>query len=540
MRRYSIFIVLVLFSVVQYSIFAGGNRETPTRNNVYFNTGSLYSTEYNEGSVNFGVGYEGAIGNYFSLGVQLGSIIAGEDLVYTELLIRPRVYFGSALEKFFIGGNFGGYFGTDYSDYITCLETGYKFVFGSNSSGFSLEPSIGYEFITGLININFSFGYAFGGGNEKPKPTPQPVYVPPAPTVKDGIYIGIIVFGPDAEDITGGVPVYLDQQGQGMAMLNRLLETKYQRTTSIGTALFYSAHLALANMKKAETRIPRNDLANVTLLTFTDGLDVSSTGLSLNPINDPGNINRLDFAGGQIKPYMDFVKGEINNRKINGTSITARVVAVQGDDISDITAFSTALRSLATNNSFVRDNINMASLNREFQTIANEIVNSWTQSTFTMVTPEYAPGTKVRMVFGNETGQNAYYYIDGEVTVRNREYYLTNISYGGGIYSSVPLGGEIKGKTGNRSVSYEFSHFTGYNLNNAYVTQWLITAGNNVWQKNSEYDSAGASQRKVEKHNALIYLVLDRSSSIAPNDVPRVQQAAKDFIKILYDTYWRN
>jgi len=558
MRRYSIFLILVMTFVVQWSLFAGGNRETPTRHNIYGSIGQSISNEVS--FFNQGAGYEGAIGKSFSLGGYLGFLTTDG----WELLLKPRFYFGqSSLENFFIGANLGYssisynnnnnydpyydpyysyYDNSDYGEeggFVAGLNIGYKFVFGSNSTGFSLEPSIGYDFLPGRINIGLALGFAFGG-NARAEPAPQPAVIPSA--VKDGIYIGIIVFGPDAEDITGGNPVYLDQQGQGMTSLNRLLDTKYQRTTSIGTALFYSAHLALANMKKAESKIPKNDLANVTLFTFTDGLDVSSTGLSLPAITDPGNVNRLEFAGGPIRPYMDFVKGQIDNRKINGTPISAHIVAVQGDDITDVTAFRGALRSLATNDTpkYVRDDIDMSRLNVVFQEIASGIVNSWTQTSFTMITPEYANGTRVRMTFGPENAQNARFYIDGEVTVRNRQYYLTNINYGGGINSSVLQGGEIRGEIKNRSVHYNFPQFAGYNLNNATIRQWLITAGNNVWQINSEYNSAGASQLNVEKHNAFIYLVLDRSSSIAPADVPKVQQAAKDFIKILQDVYWRN
>jgi hypothetical protein len=550
-----------LIFVTQGVLFAGGNRESPTKNNVYTSLGPSIFTETETSFFNWSVGYEGAIGSSFALGANLGLLVSGDVGFGVEFLLKPRFYFGSSLEKFFLGGNLGYYsistyysntvydppYGypsidsgyTDEGGFVAGVNAGYKFVFGSRSAGFSLEPSIGYDFIPSRINIGLALGFAFGG-NARQEPAPRPVPVAAPSSVRDGIYVGIIVFGPDSEDITGGNPVYLDQQGQGMATLNNLLETRYQRTTSIGTALFYSAHLALANMKAAESKIPRRDLASVTLFTFTDGLDVSSTGLSLPTINDPGNVGRPDFAGGPIKPYMDFVKGEIDNRKINGTSITGRIVAVQGDDITDITAFRSALRSLATGERYVRDDINMARLNDVFQETANGIVNAWTQTSFTMITPEYAAGTRVRMVFGGGNAQNARFYIDGEVTVRNRQYYLTNISYGGGISSSVPQGGEIRGKMGGNRVEYLFPQITGENQGNSGPSQWLITPGSNVWQINSEYNSAGASQRNVEKHNALIYLVLDRSSSIASADVPRVQQAAKNFIRILHDVYWQN
>jgi len=558
MKRNRIFLFMALVCISQIALFAGGDKESPTRHHLYgkLEPGFILTDEI--GSFGMGAGYEGAIGQSFSLGGYAGMLIDDEGDIGGNLLLKPRFYFGkSSLEKFFIGANVGvsiaekfvenetyyGYSSFDSSYYATetlfsaGLETGYKFVFGSGSLGFSFEPAIGYDFILDRLYFGLSLGYAFGGGQSKPRPVPAPAPVAPS-AVKDGIYVGIITFGPDAQDITGGNPIHLDEQGQGLAQLTSLLN-RYQRENTIGTALFYSAHLALANMKKAESRIPQNDLANVTLFTFTDGLDVSSTGLSLPAINDPGNTGKLDFAGGDIRPYMNFVKGEIDNRKINGTGITARVVAVQGDDITDVTAFRGALRSLATSGAYVKDNINMSELNGVFGEIANDIVNAWTQTSFTMITPEVGTGTRMRMVFGTESAENARYYIEGEVTVRNREYYLTNVRYGGGLGSSVPSGGEIKGTIDRRSVHYNFSGFTGYDLSNAKISQWLITSGSNVWQINSEYNSAGASRRNIQRHNALVYLVLDRSSSIKPEDVPKVQQAAKNFIQILQNTYWQ-
>jgi len=555
MRRNIVFLILVTTFVTNWSLFAGGSRETPTRNNFYASLGqSMYTDE--RSFFTSGAGYEGAIGKSFSIGAYLG--LASGNGLNGELLVKPRFYFGqSSLEKFFIGANLGysSFLDFDSQDYDTSdnggefvagLNAGYKFVFGSRSAGFSLEPFIGYDFLPGRINFGLSLGFAFGG-NARQEPAPRPVTAPVAApsAVKDGIYIGIIVFGPEAEDITDGTPVYLDQQGEGMAKLNRLLETKYQRTTSIGTALFYSAHLALANMKLAESKIPRRDLANVTLFTFTDGWDVSSAGRSLPAINDPGNVNSLVFKQKPINLYRDFVKGEIDNRKINGQSITGRIVAVKGDDVTDYEAFKDALRYLASDptEKFVREEREMDGLNGVFRGIADEIVNAWTQTSFTIITPEFPPETRVRMTFAPENArnpQNARYYIEGEVTVRNGQDYLTNIRYGGGIRSNVPQGGEIRGTSGKSSVSYNFPIFEGYPLNNANIKQWYILAGNRIWQENSEYNSAGASQRNVEKHNALIYLVLDRSSSIKTTDVPKVQLAAKEFIGILQNTYWQN
>jgi hypothetical protein len=166
------------------------------------------------------------------------------------------------------------------------LNLGYKYVFRNRFfKGLSLEPSIGFDygvfFNAPTFNMGLSVGYAWGG-----RTVQEPVTRIP-PRVRDGIYVGIIVFGPTAEDITGGRPIYLDRQG--LDNLFRLIDTRYvgRRREEIGTALFYSIHMALANMKRAEPNLPRT-LESATIVTFTDGLDVSSTGINLPNISDPG------------------------------------------------------------------------------------------------------------------------------------------------------------------------------------------------------------------------------------------------------------
>jgi hypothetical protein len=302
-------------------------------------------------------------------------------------------------------------------------------------------------------------------------------------------------------------------------------------------------------MKTAESRLPK-DLKSVTMITFTDGLDVSSTGLSLPDIRDPGNPGRMQFAGEDLRTYQEFVKREIDSRRINGTGIDAYIAAVPGDDVTDIPAFNNALSSLASSGTAFRPVVgnNMRELNTMFSRIANTIVDDWTETSFTMITPEYARGTRIRMTFGGETtaqqAQNASLYVEGELIIQNREYYLTDIRYGGDMRSNA--GDQIKGKTERGRIIFEFPQFSGYDFNKPQATlerdlkQWRRNAGDSEWQYNSEYRPGNESSRNVIRYNALVYLVLDKSSSIPPSDVPEVREAAKTFIRMLYDAYWRN
>ena len=369
---------------------------------------------------------------------------------------------------------------------------------------------------------------------------------------RNGIHVGIITFGPNAEDITNGTPVFLDRDRQGLSRLNVLLNTKYLRDENVGgTPLFYAAHMGLANMTKAQEKLPRLD--HVIMVTFTDGLDVSSTGLTLTPLDDPGNINNIQFAGEDINLYQTFIKQEIENRKINGAGINSYVAAVRGDDITDVSAFEETLAALASTGTdsrgipYVRPPVqDMGGLLYMFEQIANSLVNAWTEQTFTIVTPQYPRGTKIRMTFGGEENaqqaQDARLFVEGKVSVQDREYYLTDIRYGSGLNSQA--GEQIKGVIEGEMVKYAFPLFTGYDLigNQSEMTaklrQWIMNSGGNSWQINSEYEPRPDTVVKGIRSNALVYLVLDKSSSIIPYDFPRVREAAKLFINMLHFSYY--
>ena len=214
MRKCTIVLFFILFCAVQFSLFALGQREVTTKHNVY---GSFGFTD--EGGVTIGAGYEGALNDYVSLGAYAGLLYAdglGPEELGVELLFKPRVYFNSALERFFIGANLGlliydgyddsgieyNYYGNSISsgtstlfDGIMGLNFGYKFVFGDDSAGFSLEPSIGYDFLPdpGWVHFRVAFGYAFGG-NAAPV-VARPVV--PSRNAETGTYLGIIGFNDD-------------------------------------------------------------------------------------------------------------------------------------------------------------------------------------------------------------------------------------------------------------------------------------------------------------------------------------------------------
>jgi len=181
-----------------------------------------------------------------------------------------------------------------------------------------------------------------------------------------------------------------------------------------------------------------------------------------------------------------------------------------------------------------------------FEQIANSLVNSWTEQSFNMITPQYPRDTKIRITFGGEVtakqAESALKFVDAEVIVLDREYYLTNIKYGGGINSRA--GDQIKGIIEGDMVRYEFPLFSGYDMDKNQVNmitdikQWIMYSGENEWQINSECVPRPDTVTRGIRSNALVYLVLDKSSSIIPYDIPRVREAAKLFMNMLYYSYY--
>ena len=86
-------------------------------------------------------------------------------------------------------------------------------------------------------------------------------------------------------------------------------------------------------------------------------------------------------------------------------------------------------------------------------------------------------------------------------------------------------------------IQFQFPGFRGVDLGTANISQFYMNEGSNAWQYNSEYRSTDSSRSNVEKNNALIYLVLDQSNSIGPDELPRIREAVKAFLRILYDAY---
>ena len=389
----------------------------------------------------------------------------------------------------------------------------------------------GYTFVDWYSDSGLTAMYIFGTPVNS-NITLYAKWIPAGSTSNDeGIYIGIIKFAGDAEDLTGGAPILLNTAGKNL--LTGYLNSQYTIATQIGTAIFYAVHKAMANLKSNETRYPGN-LDSVNIITFTDGLDLSSDGRSVFSPLENKTFNTPD-------EYADFITGEITNRRIAGNhQITAYSVGVRGGDVTDYTKFRNDLTKIASPAKF-NELTDFGEVQTTFNSIADGLNITHTNTSFTMVTAMLTSEAKVRMTFDAISGTDhasaaaSAKYIEGTINRTGTTYTFNNITYAGGISSSVGVG-PITGTINGSEVNFLFNSITGYDINidRPNTKQWIMFPGATTWQFNSEYKQAGSSTQTVENRSTVIYLVLDCSTSLSMTEISQIRTAAINFINTLY------
>jgi len=352
----------------------------------------------------------------------------------------------------------------------------------------------------------------------------------------DGIYLGIIKFAGNAESIEYDIndsnidmPVLLNSNVKD-GFKNRL-NYGYEIAREAGTVVYYAVHKALANLKISENKLPENP-DSVYIITFTDGLDNQSTGLSvISPIENKSFTTTAD--------YITYVKDQITNRKINGKGITAYSIGVKGSDVTDSAGFTTSLQNIASPGKS-KELTNFSDVSSTFNEIADGLIQG---SNLTLTTTLLESNTKVRMTFDSRTLSDAgtsIKYIEGTIIAVGNNYTFTNIKYAGGISSDAgpgPITGNIISTTSGPIVKFLFRNITGYNYitDRANTKQWLMRPGTSTWQVNSEYASD-----KADFGNTIIYLVLDCSTSMNASNISYIRETVKDFIDKIYNARYGN
>ena len=285
-----------------------------------------------------------------------------------------------------------------------------------------------------------------------------------------------------------------------------------------GTILYYAVDNGLSNMQQGQS--PKS-LTNASLVTFTDGLDQGS--LMMNPDYETED------------KYLSAVSSRIHNGNVFGMPLTAFSIGIRGSDVQNTEKFRNNLVSLSSSEENAYEISEMSELNARFEDVAKNVVLIDYCYDLSLTIPGMPDGSRVRFTFDNVSdASSSSMFIEGTFNLRSRS--LSNVMYSG---LSSRSGSSVPGIENDIFVKFDFSKVRrtdGKELSLDYVKQWQSVSGGTSWQINSEFDSSSDTDIavSVSRKSAIVYLVLDCSSSLG-NQFGTMKQYAKNFIQKLYD-----
>lgn len=325
-----------------------------------------------------------------------------------------------------------------------------------------------------------------------------------------GLYVGVLGFNETLIDMGDMRLLTPDTKNAFASFVDGL-------TTKKNTLLYYGVDKGLD--KITSTALPGN-LTNVAIVTFTDGLD-------------QGSLPMVDYKYATRDEYRDYLKGRIKSTEVQGLPLTAYSIGLRGGDVTDYTAFTNNLKSLASQEDFATEVNNMSDVNQRFQDIANQLIKVTKTQTMRIKFPKLDDGQVYRFTFDNvKSAASSKVYIEGTLNARNNT--LNNIKYVGLTCNS---GTSLQGTAdGVMNVVFEFENIKaadGELLSLDYINEYYYTGG--YWQVNSEFDKGEDLQVNVKRSSAAIMLVLDCSSSLQSNGdkFTEMKKHVKSFIETL-------
>jgi len=343
-------------------------------------------------------------------------------------------------------------------------------------------------------------------------------------TTTQGLYTGIIGFN---DRVTPKAPTLLNTGNQ--STFTGFIDDLEIRS---GTGLYYAVDQAITMLKTASAlnNLP-SDLVNVSIVTFTDGLD--NVSRALNPVH------------ATRQAYQEAVQDMLTNEKIgaNEVPITAYSIGIKGGDVTNEEAFEAGLRALATSDANVTTEPDMNAVTNRFKEIADSLYSESQSYTIKFKIPLGDPGEKVRLTFDNVALANvdsSTFFIEGTYTENGSNISLTNLSYEG-MTMDIIQGATVSGN----KVSAAFGEYTfvitsasGANMKNT-VKLWKSPTSPD-WEPESEYGTeADDVVTTVDRKSAVIILVLDCTTSLNANDdngFTKMKTAAKGFITRLVES----
>lgn len=291
-------------------------------------------------------------------------------------------------------------------------------------------------------------------------------------------------------------------------------------TQGDGTALYYAVDNTI---QKINSYSMPSDLSNVSIITFTDGLDEGSMGKE-------GSREKYGSLTGYLTALSNAIKTGINKGELNAYSIGL----YDKDKVGDRDAFDNNLLCLSSspNNKTFSEDMNVVVA--KFDSIAQSLYKENNSLTLALRLPFRDDGIKVRLTFNKIAEKDGIaaaasnVYIDGILhweSFEVSEYKGISSSSGKNIPAYVENGFlyvklvDLKTNSGNPIIVEN-------------IKEWYPQP-NGTLSQGVEFTPTGNTETTVDKKSACIMLVLDCSSSLSSSQFAELKQAAKNFIETI-------
>ena len=342
--------------------------------------------------------------------------------------------------------------------------------------------------------------------------SPEHIVLRFAPVAKsqEGMYVGMMGFNSDIYPFPFDVLT-----SSNLSIYQNFVSNL---TMANGTILYHAVYTSLGNIINAP--VPEK-LENVSIVTFTDGLDIGSWRKNSNYPSEA--------------LYLAAVNKQIHRTCIDGVKLDAYAIGVRGSDVTDVARFESDLYQLASDSDNVYNVLNMAEVNARFREIAAKIYNTKVNYSMTIKLPAPDPGSIIRFTFDDVTNaSNSIYYIEGtyDYDFSANMGILKDVVYSGVQCSDGTLWTSVPDDIFDVFTIHDLTSNLGERISTSSMRQWSYIPSTNNWQINSEFDPSYNSSSTEERTSALVMLVLDCSSSM-DSDFGQMKYAANNFLSIL-------
>ncbi len=333
---------------------------------------------------------------------------------------------------------------------------------------------------------------------------------------ESGLYLGMSTF----ERNLTYYPAHLISE-ETLESYNDIVDN-LELTTLNGTVLYYSIDEDISSMQSIT--MP-DDIFNVSIVTFTDGLDEGS----------------LSYRRGVYKTkaeYLDALHTRLANEQVAGLPIKSYAIGLMGTDAqSNIDEFRTNLEKIAStpvndNEQYVYEISSINELNSSFESIAEQLSQNIRVQKVIVSMPFPEHGERKRFTLDNNAPNQSDRYIEGVVDLDNLQ--LIDVVYHGLTSTS----GSIVPISADYGFELEFT-FDGIQTSDGTeiiqddIQLWYISASGSSWQRNTEFSPSENSSVYTEQKSALVFLNLDLSKSLE-GQLPTLKTGAKSFLSKLY------